>query len=66
MLGLDIEFGLGIINVTVRVWVRSRVGVRARLAIFLFLRHVTPASASKLFEVTWRMEHAWLNKQRFQ
>ena len=30
-----------------RVWVKSRVGVRAKIAIFLFLRNVTAASILK-------------------
>ena len=47
--GLDFDFGLGLtLDLRVsRVWVRFRVGVRARIVIFLFLRigNVTAASA---------------------
>ena len=47
------------INIKVRVWVRFRVGVRAWIAIFLFLRHVTAASALKVLESNSVAVYAW-------
>ena len=48
--GLDFELGLKLRLDLGLVWVRFRVGVRARIAIFLFLRNVTAASALKKTE----------------
>ena len=62
--GLDFEFGLGLmldLGVS-RVWVRFRVGVRARIVIFLFLRIGNVKAASAFLKI---IEHVLVGYRVF-